>query len=190
MSNRLSLSEETMWLTMAGKLFSLTRTLSKVHARVVSVYMYCYQCHMFTHADILVGLLRLRKCSGETFRPELKRGVSVVRELHVYGSVVPINARDPSKFQHQVHVCHTMYFYTYIILIIMCMCVYMCSHVVNVTQLTCIITHVMVTKGFGMMLMEEAERIAVEEHNSHKISVISGTCTCTCNVALSSRLVY
>ena len=49
-----------------------------------------------------MGLLRLRKCSGETFRPELKGGVSVVRELHVYGSVVPVNARDPSKFQHQV----------------------------------------------------------------------------------------
>ena len=26
----------------------------------------------------------------------------MVRELHVYGSVVPLNARDPSKFQHQV----------------------------------------------------------------------------------------
>ena len=35
-------------------------------------------------------------------RPELKGGCSVVRELHVYGSVVPVAARDPSKFQHQV----------------------------------------------------------------------------------------
>ena len=52
--------------------------------------------------DILVGLLRLRKCSEETFKTELKGGVSVVRELHVYGSVVPVSARDPSKFQHQV----------------------------------------------------------------------------------------
>lgn len=52
-----------------------------------------------------------------------------MRELHVYGSVVPVNARDPTKFQHQ---------------------------------------------GFGMLLMEEAERIAKEEHGSHKISVISG----------------
>jgi histone acetyltransferase (RNA polymerase elongator complex component) len=26
---------------------------------------------------------------------------SVVRELHVYGSAVPLNARDPTKFQHQ-----------------------------------------------------------------------------------------
>lgn len=63
-------------------------------------------------------------------RPELKGGVSIVRELHVYGSVVPVNARDPTKFQHQ---------------------------------------------GFGMLLMEEAERIAKEEHGSVKISVISGS---------------
>ncbi|GBL92747.1 Elongator complex protein 3 [Araneus ventricosus] len=82
--------------------------------------------------DILVGLLRLRKCSDETFRPELKGGVSIVRELHVYGSVVPVNARDPTKFQHQ---------------------------------------------GFGTLLMEEAERIAVEEHGANKIAVISGVGT-------------
>ena len=101
--------------------------------------------------DILIGLLRLRKCSEDTFRyeillleltfnslindnsielrPELKGGCSIVRELHVYGSVVPVNAKDPSKFQHQ---------------------------------------------GFGILLMEEAERIAREEHESIKISVISG----------------
>uniref|UniRef100_A0A8C3E8W3 Elongator complex protein 3 n=1 Tax=Corvus moneduloides TaxID=1196302 RepID=A0A8C3E8W3_CORMO len=78
--------------------------------------------------DILVGLLRLRKCSPESFRPELKGGVSIVRELHVYGSVVPVSSRDPSKFQHQ---------------------------------------------GFGMLLMEEAERIAREEHGARKIAVIS-----------------
>uniref|UniRef100_A0A069DVX0 Elongator complex protein 3 n=1 Tax=Panstrongylus megistus TaxID=65343 RepID=A0A069DVX0_9HEMI len=82
--------------------------------------------------DILVGLLRLRKCSNDTFRPELKGGVSIVRELHVYGSVVPVSSRDPTKFQHQ---------------------------------------------GFGMLLMEEAERIAKEEHLSKKIAVISGVGT-------------
>ncbi|XP_071532906.1 elongator complex protein 3 isoform X2 [Panulirus ornatus] len=82
--------------------------------------------------DILVGLLRLRKCSDQTFRPELVAGVSIVRELHVYGSVVPVSTRDPTKFQHQ---------------------------------------------GFGMLLMEEAERIAKEEHGSQKISVISGVGT-------------
>lgn len=52
--------------------------------------------------DILIGLLRLRRCSPQSFRAELKSGVSIVRELHVYGSVVPISSRDPSKFQHQV----------------------------------------------------------------------------------------
>uniref|UniRef100_A0A8C8M9A3 Elongator complex protein 3 n=1 Tax=Oncorhynchus tshawytscha TaxID=74940 RepID=A0A8C8M9A3_ONCTS len=70
--------------------------------------------------DILIGLLRLRRCSAQSFRPELKGGVSIVRELHVYGSVVP---------------------------------------------------------GFGMMLMEEAERIAREEHGSGKLAVISGVGT-------------
>ena len=54
--------------------------------------------------DILIGLLRLRKCSSNTFRPELKGDVSIVRELHVYGSAVPVHARDPKKFQHQVRI--------------------------------------------------------------------------------------
>ena len=31
----------------------------------------------------------------------LGTGVSMVRELHVYGSAVPVHGRDPSKFQHQ-----------------------------------------------------------------------------------------
>ena len=53
--------------------------------------------------DILIALLRLRKCSDtHTFRPELKsQATSLVRELHVYGSAVPVHARDPRKFQHQ-----------------------------------------------------------------------------------------
>lgn len=53
--------------------------------------------------DILIALLRLRKCSEtHTFRPELKsQPTSLVRELHVYGSAVPVHARDPGKFQHQ-----------------------------------------------------------------------------------------
>ena len=33
-------------------------------------------------------------------------------------------------------------------------------------------------QGFGMLLMEEAERIAREEHGSHKIAVISGSVFC------------
>jgi elongator complex protein 3 len=84
--------------------------------------------------DILIGLLRLRKCSStHTFRPELVgQPTSLVRELHVYGSAVPVHARDPRKFQHQ---------------------------------------------GYGTLLMEEAERIARNEHGSTKISVISGVGT-------------
>ncbi|RMZ82737.1 hypothetical protein DV738_g1554, partial [Chaetothyriales sp. CBS 135597] len=53
--------------------------------------------------DILIGLLRLRKCSPtHTFRPELTgQQTSLVRELHVYGLAVPIHGRDKAKFQHQ-----------------------------------------------------------------------------------------
>jgi elongator complex protein 3 len=83
--------------------------------------------------DALIGLLRLRKLAHHTFRPELVGGhVSMVRELHVYGSIVPVHSRDPTKFQHQ---------------------------------------------GYGTLLMEEAERIAVEEHGSTKMAVISGVGT-------------
>ncbi|KAK4058813.1 Elongator subunit [Microbotryomycetes sp. JL221] len=82
--------------------------------------------------DILVGLLRLRKCSKEgTFREELLKDgqSSIVRELHVYGTAVPMHTRNPTLFQHQ---------------------------------------------GIGTLLMEEAERIAREEHGSRKLAVISG----------------
>lgn len=82
--------------------------------------------------DILIGLLRLRKCSPQSFRKELKGAASIVRELHVYGSAVPVGGRHPKKFQHH---------------------------------------------GFGMLLMEEAERIAREEHGSTKLAVISGVGT-------------
>ena len=53
--------------------------------------------------DMLIGLLRLRRCSTEsTFRPELTcKRCSIVRELHVYGSAVPVHTRDPTKYQHQ-----------------------------------------------------------------------------------------
>jgi elongator complex protein 3 len=53
------------------------------------------------HQDILIGMLRLRKSAEYAYRPELQGGTSIVRELHVYGSVVPIHSRDPKKFQHQ-----------------------------------------------------------------------------------------
>lgn len=54
-------------------------------------------------ADVLIGLVRLRKPSAVAFRPEiLHQRASIVRELHVYGSSVPMHSRDPTKFQHQV----------------------------------------------------------------------------------------
>ncbi|KAK9888357.1 hypothetical protein WA026_000611 [Henosepilachna vigintioctopunctata] len=85
------------------------------------------------YQDILVGLLRLRKCSpATTFRPELIGECSIVRELHVYGSVVPIKSRDNDKFQHQ---------------------------------------------GYGALLLEQAELIALNDHKSKKMAVISGVGT-------------
>lgn len=76
---------------------------------------------------------RLRKCSKETtYRPELLGECSIVRELHVYGSVVPVSGRNVKKFQHQ---------------------------------------------GYGALLMEKAEDIAIKEHKSTKIAVISGVGT-------------
>lgn len=45
--------------------------------------------------DMLVGLLRLRKAAGPDAQrqPELRGRVSIVRELHVYGSAVAVSAR-------------------------------------------------------------------------------------------------
>ncbi|KAL6584371.1 Elongator complex protein 3 [Orobanche minor] len=54
------------------------------------------------------------------------------RELHVYGTAVPVHGREADKLQHQ---------------------------------------------GFGTLLMEEAERVAVSEHRSTKVAVISGVGT-------------
>mmetsp|Transcript_16028 Transcript_16028/g.48090 ORF Transcript_16028/g.48090 Transcript_16028/m.48090 type:complete len:578 (-) Transcript_16028:587-2320(-) len=57
--------------------------------------------------DILVGLLRLRRCFGPGAGPPAERQAglrgrsSVVRELHVYGTAVAVHARDAGKHQHQ-----------------------------------------------------------------------------------------
>lgn len=53
--------------------------------------------------DILVGLLRLRKLAGPmaTRQPTLRGRVSMVRELHVYGTAVAVHARDSGRWQHQ-----------------------------------------------------------------------------------------
>ncbi|KAL9261993.1 Elongator complex protein 3-like protein [Drosera capensis] len=54
-----------------------------------------------TRQDILVGLLRLRKCGRNVTCPELVGRCSIVRELHVYGTAVPVHGRDADKLQHQ-----------------------------------------------------------------------------------------
>ncbi|OAY72004.1 Elongator complex protein 3 [Ananas comosus] len=51
--------------------------------------------------DILVGLLRLRKCGRNVTCPELVGRCSIVRELHVYGTAVPVHGREADKLQHQ-----------------------------------------------------------------------------------------
>jgi GNAT superfamily N-acetyltransferase len=51
--------------------------------------------------DILIGLLRLRKCGRNVTCPELVGRCSIVRELHVYGTAVPVHGRDADKLQHQ-----------------------------------------------------------------------------------------
>ena len=54
-------------------------------------------------ADVLIGLLRLRKIAGRKRlrQPELQGRVSIVRELHVYGTAVGVSLREEGLFQHQ-----------------------------------------------------------------------------------------
>jgi elongator complex protein 3 len=53
--------------------------------------------------DILVGLVRLRQVRGKPKdrQPTLQGRVSMVRELHVYGTAVAVHTRDATKQQHQ-----------------------------------------------------------------------------------------
>jgi elongator complex protein 3 len=50
-------------------------------------------------ADALVGFLRLR-IPGEPFRSELSTNTGLIRELHVYGRMVPIGQRRSDAWQH------------------------------------------------------------------------------------------
>ncbi|MEM4350197.1 MAG: tRNA uridine(34) 5-carboxymethylaminomethyl modification radical SAM/GNAT enzyme Elp3, partial [Candidatus Nitrosocaldus sp.] len=75
--------------------------------------------------DLLFGFLRLRRPSSYAHRDEVKdkSNACVVRELHVYGQVLPLSKHYPWSYQH---------------------------------------------RGFGRMLMEEAERIARDEFHASK----------------------
>jgi elongator complex protein 3 len=79
--------------------------------------------------DVLIGYLRLRIPSEKAHRPEIKAiPCAIVRELHVYGPLVPVGKHLAKAWQH---------------------------------------------KGYGGILLGEAERITQEECGLKKILVIS-----------------
>lgn len=52
--------------------------------------------------DVLLGYLRMRIPSAKAHRPEITQVPSaVVRELHVYGQLVPVGKREDSAVQHR-----------------------------------------------------------------------------------------
>jgi elongator complex protein 3 len=52
--------------------------------------------------DLLIGYLRLRIPSKEAHRPEIKaEPCSIIRELHVYGPVVPVGKHLTKAWQHK-----------------------------------------------------------------------------------------
>ncbi|NWG11504.1 tRNA uridine(34) 5-carboxymethylaminomethyl modification radical SAM/GNAT enzyme Elp3 [Candidatus Bathyarchaeota archaeon] len=82
-----------------------------------------------TENDALIGYLRLRIPSEKAHRPEIRaEPCAVVRELHVYGSLVPVGKHLAEAWQH---------------------------------------------KGYGGILLAEAERITREDYCLKKILVIS-----------------
>ncbi len=53
------------------------------------------------HRDILLGFLRLRIPSPLAHRPEISDETALVRELHVYGPMMPIGERKDELWQHR-----------------------------------------------------------------------------------------
>jgi elongator complex protein 3 len=79
--------------------------------------------------NVLIGYLRLRVPTPKAHRPEITTlSSAIVRELHIYGPLVPVGKRSSKAWQH---------------------------------------------KGYGTILLTEAERIAHEDYNSKKLLVIS-----------------
>jgi len=79
--------------------------------------------------DVLVGYLRLRVPSERAHRPEINsEPCSIVRELHVYGPLVPVGKRLAKAWQH---------------------------------------------KGYGSILLNEAERISKEDYDRKKVVITS-----------------
>jgi elongator complex protein 3 len=79
--------------------------------------------------DALIGHIRLRIPSEKAHRQEVRaKHCSIVRELHVYGPLVPVGKHSSHAWQH---------------------------------------------KGYGSVLLAEAERTTLEEYDLRKILVIS-----------------
>ena len=79
--------------------------------------------------NVLIGYLRLRVPSAKAHRPEINIVSSaIVRELHVYGPLVPVGKHSAQAWQH---------------------------------------------KGYGSILLSEAERVAREDYDLKKLFVIS-----------------
>jgi len=79
--------------------------------------------------DVLVGYVRLRVPSEKATRPEIiPEKTAIVRELRVYGPLVPVGQHLSGAWQH---------------------------------------------RGYGGILLSEAERVAIEDYNRNKIVVIS-----------------
>ena len=79
--------------------------------------------------DVLIGYIRLRIPSGSVWRPELLlEKTAIVRELRVYGPLVPVGRHFAEAWQH---------------------------------------------KGYGALLLSEAERAALEDYDRKKIVVTS-----------------
>ena len=79
--------------------------------------------------NVLLGYLRMRVPSAKAHRPEITALPSaIVRELHIYGQLVPVGKHSVSAWQH---------------------------------------------KGFGQILLKEAERLASVELGLKKLLVIS-----------------
>jgi elongator complex protein 3 len=118
----------------------------KPNLEKVKIYSQCYEASQgkeyFISAedkenDVLLGYLRMREPSAKAHRAEITQVPSaIVRELHVYGQLVPVGKRFDEAWQH---------------------------------------------KGFGAVLLSEAERLAREVSGVKKLLVIS---------ALGTRIYY
>ncbi|NYB52259.1 MAG: tRNA uridine(34) 5-carboxymethylaminomethyl modification radical SAM/GNAT enzyme Elp3 [Methanobacteriaceae archaeon] len=54
-----------------------------------------------TKSDVLLGFLRLRMPSEHAHRPEVTENTALIRELHVYGPMMPLGERSEELWQHK-----------------------------------------------------------------------------------------